>query len=318
MSAPGWGQNQHSQPGCVRHPDRPTGLSCARCGRPACPDCLRQAPVGFHCVDCVSAEQRRHPQTVTTAGVPQQTATKIPFAGIPVITYTLIALNVLAYVVTAVQSSSLLDNHRGSELFNRLVLVPGMVANGDLVRLVGSGFLHYGILHLAVNMYALYIVGVACENALGRIRFTAVYFLALFGGSAAVMFGAVNSQTAGASGAVFGLFGAVLIILLRLKRNANMIIGVIVLNVIISVTVPGISWLGHFGGLVAGSAAAAGIIYAPQLMKLVGRTRPTVKHIAQLGFGILGLILVVEAALIAMRVLSLRDQYGALLGTLRF
>lgn len=318
MSAPGWGQNQHSQPGCVRHPDRTTGLSCARCGRPSCPDCLRQAPVGFHCVDCVAAERQRHPQTVSTAGVPQPTATKVPFAGVPIVTYTLIALNVLAYVVTAVQSSSIMDNHRGSALFNSLVLVPGMVADGDFLRLIGSGFLHYGLIHLAVNMYALYIVGVACENALGRLRYAAVYFLALLGGSAAVMFSAVNSQTAGASGAVFGLFGAVLIILLRLKRNANMIIGVIALNVIISVTVPGISWLGHFGGFVAGTAAAAGIIYAPKLLQLAGRQSPAVKQIAQLGFGVLGLILAVEAALIAYRIVALRDQFGPLLGTLRF
>ncbi|WP_038169245.1 rhomboid family intramembrane serine protease [Tomitella biformata] len=318
MNAPGWGHQQHPQPGCVRHPDRPTGLSCARCGRPACPDCLRPAPVGFHCVDCVAQDQRGHAQAVTAAGVPQRTAAKTPFAGIPIVTYTLIVLNVLAYVVTAAQSSSILDNHRGSDFFNRLVLVPGMVANGDVIRLIGSGFLHYGLIHLAVNMYALYVVGIACENALGRIRYSAVYLLALLGGSAAVMFGAVNSQTAGASGAVFGLFGAILIILLRLKRNANMIIGVIVLNVIISVTVPGISWLGHAGGLVAGSVAVAGIIYAPQLMQLIGRKRPTVAHIAQLGFGILAAVLVVEVALIALRVVGLREQYGPVLATLHF
>ena len=310
MSAPGWGHQQHPQPGCVRHPDRPTGLSCARCGRPSCSDCLRPAPVGFHCVDCVAQAEGQHPQTVSAAGVPQPTATRVPFAGVPIVTYTLLALNVLAYLVTAAQSSSIFDNSRGSALFNQLFLRPVLVANGDYVRLLGSGFLHFGVIHLAVNMYALYIVGIACENALGRLRYTAVYFLALLGGSAAVMYGGEFAATAGASGAVFGLFGAVLIILLRLKRNANMIIGVIVLNVIISVTVPGISWLGHFGGLVAGSAATAGIIYAPKLLGLLGRQRPAVRHVNQLGFGILGLILVVELAMIGLRVLGLRDQFG--------
>ena len=312
MGAPGWGEQQHPQPGCFRHPDRPTGLSCARCGRPACAECLREAPVGFHCVDCVAQEQRQHPQAVTAVGVPQQATTKsaVAFAGMPIITYTLIALNVLAYLVTAAQSASILDNYSGSALFNDLRLVPVFVANGDFIRLLGSGFLHYGILHLAVNMYALYIVGVACENALGRIRFTAVYFVALLGGSAAVMFGNGLAATAGASGAVFGLFGAILIILLRLKRNANMIIGVIVLNVIISVSVPGVSWQGHFGGLVAGSIATAGIIYAPKLLQLVGRKSPSPRRIAQLGFGILGVILVAELAMIAVRVVSLRAEFG--------
>lgn len=266
-------------------------------------------------MDCVAQEQRQHPQSVTAVGVPQrtQTAKPVPFAGIPIVTYTLIALNVLAYIATAAQSSSILDNHRGSALFERLVLAPGMVANGDFIRLIGSGFLHYGILHLAVNMYALYIVGIACENALGRIRYTAVYFLSLLGGSAAVMFGAVNAGTAGASGAVFGLFGAILIILLRLKRNANMIIGVIVLNVIISVSVPGISWLGHFGGFAAGTVATAAIIYAPKLLELVGRKTPSPRQIAQLGFGFLGALLVVEVAMITVRVLALREQYGPFL-----
>lgn len=310
MGAPGLGNQQHPQPGCARHPDRPTGLSCARCGRPSCPDCLRQAPVGFHCVDCVAQARRQHAPTVSAAGVPAPTATKTPLAGVPVVTYTLMALNILAYIVTAAQSSSILDNNRGSALFFDLMLVPGFVADGGYFRLIGSGFLHYGIIHLAVNMYALYVVGIACENALGRIRYTAVYFLALLGGSAAVMFGNGLGATAGASGAVFGLFGAVLIILLRLKRNANMILGIIVLNVIISVSVPGISWLGHFGGLLAGSAATAGIIYAPQLMQLVGRKKPSVRHIGQLGFGILGIILVVELGLIALQVVNLREQYN--------
>lgn len=248
---------------------------------------------------------------MSQAGVPESTATRrVPFAGVPIVTYTLIALNVLAYVVTAVQSGSVLDNNVGSTFFNRFVLVPGMVANGDYLRLIGSGFLHFGIIHLAVNMYALYIVGIACENALGRLRYTAVYFLALLGGSAAVMLGAWNSQTAGASGAVFGLFGAILIILLRLKRSANMIMGIIALNVIISVTVPGISWLGHAGGLIAGTAATAGIVYAPQLLQLVGVKAPKVKQLTWTSVGVMAVILAVSLGIIAMQVVSIKDTYG--------
>src|SRR5699024_8684404 len=124
------------------------------------------------------------------------------------------------------------------------------------------------------NMYALYVVGVACENALGKLRYGLVYAVGLVGGSTAVMFGAWNGQTAGASGVIFGLFGAVLIILLRLRRNPNMIIAVIVINVIISVSVPGISWLGHLGGFIAGTAATAAIVYAPEILRGLGMHRP--------------------------------------------
>ncbi|MDN5757911.1 MAG: rhomboid family intramembrane serine protease [Tomitella sp.] len=228
------------------------------------------------------------------------------------------ALNVLVYLITAIQAGSILDNNVGSGLFERFALVPGLVAGGEWWRVIGSGFLHFGILHLAVNMYALYVVGTACENALGKLRYSLVYFVGLLGGSAAVMFGAWNGPTAGASGAIFGLFGAVLIILLRLRRNPNMMIAVIVINVIISVSVPGISWLGHLGGFLAGTAATAAIVYAPEALRALGMRQPRREQIFAVGFGVLAVLFIVAISLIVVQALSIRDKYGIYVQMLHF
>ncbi|MFD6270098.1 rhomboid family intramembrane serine protease [Nocardia asteroides] len=243
---------------CVRHPDRPTGLACTRCGRPACPDCLRPASVGQHCVDCVRQGQRDVRQVRTVGGAPAGAA------AVPYVTYALIAINVLVYLVTAAQAGSPMDNYRGSALFREFVLVPLLVADGEWWRLLGSGFLHYGAIHLLVNMFALYVVGRDLERVLGRVRFAAVYFVSLLGGSAAVMALADSlSATAGASGAVYGLFGAVTVTLIRLRQSPTPMLVVIGVNVLISFSLPGISLWGHLGGLAAGTLAALGILFVP-------------------------------------------------------
>lgn len=316
MSTPGGGEIHEPLPGCFRHPDRPTGLRCARCGRPACHECLREAPVGFHCVECIDKERKgaagRMPRTVRAGNL------RATLAARPSVTYALIAVNVVVYLITAAQSASVMNNTAGSGLYERFSLVPGLVARGEWWRLIGSGFLHFGLLHLAVNMYALYVVGVACENALGKLRYGLVYAVGLIGGSTAVMFGAWNGQTAGASGAIFGLFGAVLIILLRLRRNPNMMIAVIVINVIISVSVPGISWLGHLGGFIAGTAATAAIVYAPEILRGLGVHQPQKGGIFAIGWAALAALFIVEIALIAMKVASIRSNFGYFLPALHW
>ncbi|WP_084436369.1 rhomboid family intramembrane serine protease, partial [Aldersonia kunmingensis] len=267
MNQPGGYPNPHGSqplPGCVRHPDRPTGLTCVRCGRPACPECLREAAVGYQCVDCVRAGAAtvRAPRTV--AGATMSTGFT------PVVTYALIAINVVVYAITVLQSGSVIENDRGSQLFRDWALWPPAVADGQLFRLIGSGFLHYGALHLAVNMFALWIVGRDIERVLGRSRYTLVYFVSLLGGSAAVMALELNAVTAGASGAIFGLFGALGIILLRLRQNPGPIIAIIVINVVISVATPGISLWGHLGGLAAGTAAAVALLFVPGWLRPSG------------------------------------------------
>src|SRR5699024_2092439 len=126
-------------------------------------------------------------------------------------------------------------------------------------RIVTSGFLHAGIFHIALNMYALWIVGPFLEKMLGRWRFIALYFLSLIGGSLAVVAfsagPAVDSWyqgVVGASGAVFGLFGAIALVLRHTGRNAQQILVVIGLNVVISFVIAGISWQAHLGGLITG------------------------------------------------------------------
>ncbi|WP_280420415.1 rhomboid family intramembrane serine protease [Nocardia carnea] len=242
---------------CVRHTDRPTGLSCTRCGRPACPECLRPASVGQHCVDCVQAGRRSTPKVRTASGaVATRTAT-------PFVTYVLIALNVVVYAITAAQSRSLMANEQGSALFIDWVMYPPAVAGGEWFRVLGSGFLHYGLIHLLLNMFALYVVGRDIELVLGRARYLAVYLISLLGGSAAVMLLAQDNLTAGASGAVYGLFGAITVILVRLRQNPNSMLILIGINVFISFSLPGISLWGHLGGLAAGTLATLGVMFLP-------------------------------------------------------
>ncbi|OYD67416.1 rhomboid family intramembrane serine protease [Rhodococcus sp. OK302] len=310
MTNPGWGggaaEGIPPQPRCVRHQDRPTSLSCNRCGRPACPDCLREAAVGYQCVDCVAAGQR---DIRPVRGVAGNTVSQTP--PVPVVTYTLMGLNVLAFLATLVQSRSVMNNQVGSSIFADWALNPGLVASGEWFRLIGSGFLHFGILHLAVNMYALYILGRDTEIVMGRSRYISVYLVSLLGGSASVMAfqpvfsGGGVSWTAGASGAIFGIMGAQAVILLRLRRSPVPIISVIAINVIISISLPGISFWGHAGGLLAGAAATAAFLYAPQWLG-AGQDREKSVRIGWIG---LGAVTVVMFGIIVMRVVQLREQY---------
>ena len=247
---------QQGLPACVRHSDRPTGLRCVRCDRPACPECLREASVGYQCVDCVNEGRRTVRQATTVAGAVQRDQLVV----VPV----MVVLNLLLFAFTAFQAGDLVNNSR-SELFDEWVLWPvGVVAFNEPWRLITGGFLHYGPFHVAANMLALWFLGREVERALGRARFLAVYLLSLLGGSAAVfLFGPVGAGTAGASGAVWGVMGSVLVVFLRLKLNLQPIIGMLVINVFISF-LPGISLLGHLGGLVAGVAATAALVYAPR------------------------------------------------------
>lgn len=240
---------------CVRHPDRATGLTCTRCGRPACPECLREASVGYQCVDCVHEGSRPVRRGTTVAGAEP--------GGRPVVVPTLIALNVAVFGWTAVQARSIGSN-AASPLFAEWALVPGLVWDGEWWRVVTSGFLHIGPIHLLFNMMALWVLGRDLESVLGRGRLLAVYFIGMLGGAAAVLvFYAPNQAVAGASGAVFGLMGGLAVVLKRLKVPAGQVIGLIAVNVVISVVIPGVSLIGHLGGLVLGAAATAGLVYAP-------------------------------------------------------
>jgi membrane associated rhomboid family serine protease len=240
---------------CVRHPDRTTSLTCTRCERPACPECLRAAAVGAQCVDCVAEGGRGARRGVTIAGARP--------GGRPQVTPVLLALNVAVFAWTVVTSGSIGDNAR-APLFDEWALVPGAVADGEWWRLLTGGFLHFGPIHLLFNMMALWVIGRDVEPALGRGRFLAVYLVSLFGGSAAVMLlSSPGSNVAGASGAVFGLMGALAVLLRRLRIPMGQVGGLIAVNLAITFLLPGISVAGHLGGLLTGAVATAALVYAP-------------------------------------------------------
>ncbi|HEX8759074.1 MAG TPA: rhomboid family intramembrane serine protease [Pseudonocardiaceae bacterium] len=243
-------------PVCVRHPGRETSVRCTRCDRPACPTCLREASVGYQCVDCVAEGARTQPRAATVAGAEPP--------GKSVVVPALIAINVLIFAVTVVQARSLSRNF-DALLFRQWSLRPTAVADSAWWRLLTSGFLHIGPIHLAFNMIALWVIGRDLELVLGRARFLVVYLISLLGGSLAVLlFSDPATPVAGASGAVFGLMGGLAVVLLRLRRSPRPALTIILLNVVISIVVPGISILGHLGGLVFGAAVTAGLVYAPR------------------------------------------------------
>lgn len=303
MTNPGWGGPYGNEPTppqsrCASHPDRPTGLACSRCGRPACPECLRPAAVGQHCTECVKAGNKSMRQARTISGAPMPSGRNDARYGL--VTYILIGLNILVFAVTALQSRSPIDNTDSSALFDAWALFPPAVATGDVERLIGSGFLHLGPLHLLVNMFALYIIGRDVEAILGRARYVAIYAVSLLGGSASVMvLETPISVTAGASGAIFGLLGAQAVILLKLKRSPTPVLVVIGLNIVISISLPGISLWGHMGGLVAGALATAGILFLPDSIR-----SPRNGWIAVAGVAVLAM------AVIGIRVMDLRALMG--------
>ena len=241
---------------CYRHPNRPTGRVCTRCGRPACPDCLRQASVGSHCLECVKAAQPAGAEKVRRWAA----------GNLDIATRGLIAVNVAVFVVGVVMSKgnallgdTLTTLHRQGALFAPSFRIGGHdyrgVADGGYWRLVTSGFLHLGLLHVGLNMWALRNLGPTVERLLGTRKFLLVYFASLVGGSAGALLVSPNVPTVGASGAIFGLFGLLAATLHRQGVNPfRTSIGTfLLLNLAITFTIPGISIGGHLGGLAVGA-----------------------------------------------------------------
>jgi membrane associated rhomboid family serine protease len=212
-------------------------------------------------VDCVAEDARSRAGTRA-----RPRSSTVPWAaptGRSVVIPILIAINVAIFVVTVVQAGSL-SNNADAPLFGQWALQPAAVAQGAWWQMLTSGFLHIGPLHLTFNMIALWVIGRDLEQVLGRVRFLIVYLVSLLGGSLVVfLFANPMSNTAGASGAVFGLMGGLAVVLMRLRLSPRPALTIIVLNVIISFAVPNISILGHLGGLAFGAALTAAMVYAP-------------------------------------------------------
>ena len=266
-------------PVCPRHPSTVAYVRCQRCERPVCPACQVPSAVGVRCVDCArrATAQRRGVSTVL-GGRPVADA---------LVTKILIAACAVVYAVQLVLPS----------LIVTLGFAP-VVAMAEPWRFVTTAFLHANLMHLAFNMWALWVLGTTLEPLLGRWRFTAIYLLSALGGSTAIYWLASPSSpswltvTVGASGAVFGLFATMFLIQRRFGRDTSQIVILLVLNAVISVLGANISWQGHLGGLLAGGALAAVYAWAPR-----GRRR-TVGIVGTAGLGALLLALIALRALL--------------------
>jgi membrane associated rhomboid family serine protease len=168
----------------------------------------------------------------------------------------------------AVNGSGFVEGRNGQLIPIGYVGVDG----GEFYRLITAMFLHYGIIHLALNMYALWVLGRSLEAALGPVRFAALYLLAGLGGNVACDLIAPNSLSAGASTAIYGLFAAYFLVLKKLGRDASSVIPIIVINVVLTFTIPGISIAGHLGGLATGAIVGAGLAYAPRERRTLVQT----------------------------------------------
>jgi len=228
---------------CYRHSDRETGVACSNCGRPICPDCMTSTSVGMRCPEC--SKQKTKVKTIGSGSD-------------PTLTYILIGINVAIGLGALLGggsggSDALLE---GNPFADEGAVSRVAIADGEYWRLVTSGFLHSGVLHLALNMVFLYFLGSQLEPELGRLRFAMVYGVSLLGGGFGALLLQPVGSTLGASGAVFGLMGAALVVM-RVRGIGLMEsqIGLlIILNLVLSLR-PGISLGGHLGGLVAGALA---------------------------------------------------------------
>lgn len=247
---------------CYRHPDREAYISCQRCGRTICPDCMRDASVGFHCPECVAEAARSVPSPRTLAG-------GMVSAREGIVSMSLIGINVAAFLLTlAVGGNSSAFFQQGAMLsvsvLDRAGNVLTGVAEGGYWRLITSAFLHENVLHILFNMYALYLFGPLVERALGVRRFIAAYFTVAVVSSVFVYWlAAPNALTIGASGAVFGLFAIALILLIRAGQDVTFLLVMLAINAFISLQ-GNISWQGHLGGFVAGLILGATFAYAPR------------------------------------------------------
>ena len=240
-------------PTCYRHPDRETGLSCSECGRPICTECMTPAAVGIRCPDHAGTRRAVKPPRVVRR--PSRGATTA------LVTRSLIGANILIYLITVSQGAGI--NSPGGRLFDEWLLTGSRfvdgghiyngVAQGDWWRLITAAFLHASVIHIGLNMYVLWIIGAPVEEYLGRARFLALYFVSGLAGSAGALVLTPLSPTVGASGAIFGILGALLIIEWQTTgRLAGNAMTWIVINLALSFVISNISIGGHVGGLIGG------------------------------------------------------------------
>ena len=230
---------------CYRHPGRETNVACSNCGRPICPDCMTSTPVGMRCPEC--ARQRTRVRNI--GGAP--TRSDAPA------TYAIIAICVLAYIAELAGGGGFGTLGQAKVIREGGLFGPA-VADGEVYRIVTSAFLHAGILHLGLNMFALYILGTLLEPAIGTARFAGIYAVSILAGSFGALLLDPLELTVGASGGVFGLMAAAFLIARHrgLDELASQIGFFVIINLVITFSVNNISIGGHIGGLIGGAVAA--------------------------------------------------------------
>jgi membrane associated rhomboid family serine protease len=266
-------------PTCYRHPGREAHIHCQRCDRVICPDCMRPAAVGFQCPECV-----REGAKATRSGRTAYGGLRPGDASIT--SGVLIAINVAVWIGILATGGS------GGKVLDFLVLrtqgfclVPGGdqvgkaaceaggatylpgVVDGAYWQVVTSMFSHVAVWHIGFNMLALWVLGPQLELAVGRLRFLALYFISGLAGSAMVLWFAPEFSgggTLGASGAIFGLMGALAVVAFKVGGDVRGIMTWIGINFVLTFTLGNISWQGHLGGFVAGTAVGAILVYAPR------------------------------------------------------
>ncbi|OFE14186.1 rhomboid family intramembrane serine protease [Humibacillus sp. DSM 29435] len=272
---------------CPRHPDREAYVKCQRCGRPTCPECQRPAAVGIQCVDCVNESARAHPTARTIFGGRVTD-------GRPIVTYTIIGICVAVYLLQRVDPS----------ITDRFAFLPALGWT-EPWRFITAAFLHSPstYFHVLINMFALWSLGTYLEPLLGKARFAALYLISGVGGQVSVALLAGSPSIAslnegldqgwltavvGASGAIFGVFGALLVLNRHLGRSSSALYLTLAINAAFGFLYPGISWQAHLGGFVTGIGCAAAIVFF---------RRQGVRHLvwAALG-GVLALLVVVALA----------------------
>jgi len=256
-------------PVCYRHPDRETYIRCAHCDRPICPDCMTSASVGFQCPECVAEG---------AAAVP---ATRTRFGGVaisrPYVTLTLIGINVVVFGAEFLAGVDTVASNWG-------MWPVGVALDNEYYRLFTATFLHENLLHIGFNMLVLWMLGPQLEALLGHVRFTVLYLVAGLGGAvASFWFSSPSVVGIGASGAIFGLMGAYVVVGRALRADISQVLGLIAINVVIGFVGGGIDWRAHLGGLVTGALVAAIFAYAPTTQRVLWQVVGVVVVVVALG-----------------------------------
>lgn len=271
---------------CYRHPDRQSFVLCQRCLRTICPECQTQAAVGVICPECLAEQAASRTPAQRTAERRWSRSRAVAVGDTrPLVTYAIIAVTSLAFLIGLIPGVG--ETVQDALAFWAPTLYPELTGTFEPWRLLTAALVHSGFWHIGLNMLALWLMGRSLEPLLGRWRFLTLYVLSALGGSVAVALLSFTTPVVGASGAIFGLFGALIVIGRHIGANIAGIAIILAINLAIGF-IPGfnVSWQAHVGGLVVG--ALVGLVYA--------RTRSVRRRGLQIG--LLVLIAIVLLALL--------------------